>query len=340
MPQIPPSVAETSWHRILLENGFCRIHQGKVRDTYDVHGSRLQVATDRVSIFDFVLPALVVQKGEVLTAMTIFWLTQHLKGIQDHLHLFGRLPLSCLPLDALEGMELWKRAMIVEPLLMVPFECIVRGYLTGSGWDAYQESGEVCGHKLPAGLFNGSRLPEPTFTPTTKATVGHDEHVKADSVAPVLGEVSLKVFAEASTYAQTRGLILVDTKFEFGYRSEDSSRFHPASADLDDPVLGDEVLTPDSSRYWDAGEYAVAVQERKLPNSFDKQFVREWGAGVQTPWGKGIGKLEPKNPEHVAFVHGLSVPEDVLVETSRRNHLLFERLVGSTLVDFQDAIMR
>lgn len=201
MAQIPPSVAETPWHRILFKNGYCGIHQGKVRDTYSVHGARLQVATDRISIFDFVLPALVTQKGEILTAITIFWLTQHLKGVPDHLYHFGRLPLCSLPLDAVDGMELWKRAVLVEPLRMVPYECIVRGYLTGSGWDAYQKDGCVCGHKLPEGLFNGARLPNPLFTPTTKAEVGHDEHVRADSVESVLGELSLKIFKEAAAYA-------------------------------------------------------------------------------------------------------------------------------------------
>ncbi len=302
--------------------GLELIHQGKVRDTYKLPGSELLllVASNRVSIFDFVLPALVPEKGRVLTHLTTLWLSNVLFNFKNHLISYGaHLDRHLLPILH-NNVELQARSIVVLDLKMIPVECIVRDYLTGSGLDSYKETGHICGHALPAGLHDGSRLPNPIFTPTTKADEGHDEHMDAFSVEQLYGygpeELSLAIFEKASRYAAERGIIIADTKMELGYYNSDI-------------LIGDEIFTPDSSRFWLKESWEEAVAQKKSPAGYDKQPVREWGKTVSTPFGViGINKLNPANKEHVEFVHSLTVPPAVIEETTRR-YLQIEKMLFS-----------
>jgi phosphoribosylaminoimidazole-succinocarboxamide synthase len=329
---LPVSVASDPLHTVLEKAGFARLHQGKVRDTYAVPGHTdrlLLVASNRLSIFDFVLPGLVPDKGAVLTALTVFWLTEVLADTPHHMLAFGRDLAAQLPAELAQNTDFLSRAMLVKKLNMAPVECVVRGYLTGSGWSAYKREQAVCGHALAEGLHDGSKLPAPIFTPTTKADIGHDEAIDYKLVRSEHGmwleELTLKVYQTLADYAATRGIILADTKFEFG----------------EGGILGDEVATPDSSRFWDKAEWQAAVAERRSPSGYDKQPVREWGKTVVTPFtadGKavtGIHKLDTEDKPHLDFVHGLTVPQDVLTETTRRYRRIFELLTGSSLDAFQ-----
>ncbi len=334
--QLPSLFTDSDLHRRLAAAGIERVHQGKVRDTYRLpaHSDKLfLIATDRLSIFDFVLPAEVPDKGAVLTALTVFWLTKVLKGVEHHLLAQGSGIDAYLP-ESLHGdADLQTRAMVVKKLDMAPVECVVRGYLTGSGWSAYKKTQEVCGHALPENLHDGVKLPTALFTPTTKAEVGHDEHISAESVRAEHGDwletLTLKVYTQLADYAAEHGIILADTKFEFG----------------EGGILGDEVGTPDSSRFWDRDEWEAAVKDRQSPSGYDKQPVREWGKTVETPFKAdgaaitGIHKLDTEDAQHLAFVHGLSIPADVLSETTRRYLRIFEILTGAPLETFQKTVM-
>jgi len=254
--------------------GWRHVYSGKVRDLYipetetdlDSSPSMLLVASDRVSAFDHVLEPGIPGKGALLTALSRWWFDQ-----------LTEFPNHVMDIDAPAGVA--DRAMVVRTLAMIPVECVVRGYLAGSGWVEYQESGTVCGIPLPAGLTNGDRLPEPIFTPAHKAPVGeHDENISYDQMVKLVGadtarelrETSLAIFRRASGVAESRGLILADTKFEFGRNRE--------TGEL---TLSDEVLTSDSSRYWDAATYAGGGPDRL--DSFDKQIVRDW---LSANWDK------------------------------------------------------
>ena len=248
---------------------------GKVRDVYDLGAHFLIVSTDRISAFDYVLPTGIPDKGRVLTAMSEFWFARlgaAPSGSGDaeqpiaHHWISGDVPSDLLP-AMIDPSPLVGRSMLVRKAEVIPYECVVRGYLEGSGLKEYQQTGSVCGIALPPGLVQCSRLPEPIFTPATKAASGHDENVSWRQMADELGEtlaerlqqLSLELFTRASQYAQQRGIIIADTKFEFGL----------ADGEL---ILIDEVLTPDSSRFWPAAEYRPGQPQP----SFDKQFVREW----------------------------------------------------------------
>lgn len=246
--------------------GLTLVHSGKVRDVYEAGENQLLlVATDRLSAFDCILPTPIDHKGEVLTALSVFWF-EKLAGLIDH-HLitadFDSMPEIVRQNEALRG-----RSVLVTRTKVFPVECVVRGYLEGSGWKDYQATGEVCGHKLPAGLRQCDRLPEPIFTPSTKAPKGHDENISENEMAGIIGadaagilkEKSLEIYKTACEYALTRGIIIADTKFEFGV---------DAGGNI---LLIDEVLTPDSSRFWAAGTYSPGGPQA----SFDKQFVREY----------------------------------------------------------------
>lgn len=243
---------------------------GKVRDVYDLGESLLIVSTDRISAFDFILPCGIPDKGRILTATSTFWF--------DHLDVRHHLISTDVPAslsDRFDTRPLIGRTMVVEKASVVPFECVVRGYLEGSGLHEYERSGEVCGVKLPSGLRQCDRLPEPIFTPATKADEGHDENVSFEFVARAIGDdlatklktQSLAIYTSACDHAATKGIIIADTKFEFGMVG-------------DELVLVDEVLTPDSSRFWDASDY----EPGRAQKSFDKQFVREWLS--QCGWDK------------------------------------------------------
>jgi phosphoribosylaminoimidazole-succinocarboxamide synthase len=335
---IPELVAATPFHERLTSAGLTRIHQGKVRDTYALPDDSLLlvVATDRVSIFDFVLPTLVPRKGELLTALTVFWLDEVLQNTASHLVASGENIDEFLPPSLRDDAALQRRALVVEKLSMTPVECIVRGYLTGSGWKSYQKTQEVCGIQLPPGLHDGSRIvPAPIFTPTTKAEAGHDEHLQTESVTqeygPSLRYRSLMVYQQIATVAESKRLILADTKFEFGVLGPSDGKSE---------VLADEVGTPDSSRFWDYEEWQKACEQRTSPPPFDKEIVRQWGKQVATPLTLdgsdmfGLDCLDPEFEEDLAFVHSLTVPEKILQETACRYATVLERLTGCDLQTF------
>ena len=243
------------------------LRRGKVRDVYEVDDdSLLIVATDRISAFDCILPTPIERKGEVLTAMSEFWF-ELLKDIVAN-HLIESDVEKMPPMVQRHAQTLKGRSMLVRRAEVFPVECVVRGYLVGSGWKDYKRTGSVCGHKLPEGLVESAKLPEAIFTPSTKAEQGHDENITEDQVRELIGDeqtallrdTSLRLFREAHDYALQRGIIIADTKFEFGLDK---------NGEL---MLVDEVLTPDSSRFWPADEYAPG---RSQP-SFDKQFVRDY----------------------------------------------------------------
>ncbi len=256
------------------------IARGKVRENYAVGSDRiLMVASDRLSAFDVIMGEAIPGKGALLTQMALFWFDK-LDGIVPN-HLTGDDPLSVVTTDA-EKAQVRDRSMLVKRLKPLPVEAVVRGYLAGSGWTEYQVSGEVCGVKLPAGLKNASKLPAPIFTPATKADMGdHDENISFERMVEIIGidlatrvrDISIALYQRAADFALTKGIIIADTKFEFGL-------------DVDGTLtLMDEVLTPDSSRYWPVETYA----EGRNPPSFDKQFVRDWLEQAQIdgrPWDK------------------------------------------------------
>ena len=243
------------------------IGRGKVRDIYAVGADQLLiVATDRLSAFDVVLPQPIPGKGEVLTRVSHFWFARTASLIPNHL---AQTPVAAVVTDPAELAQLGDRAMVVRRLKPLPVEAIVRGYLIGSGWKDYQQTGRVCGIALPPGLRQADQLPEPIFTPSTKAELGdHDENVDFDHIVNLLGaelagqvrDISLAIYTDCAAYARARGILIADTKFEFGL--DDQGRLH----------LIDEVLTPDSSRFWPADQYRPGTS----PPSFDKQFVRDY----------------------------------------------------------------
>ena len=240
--------------------------RGKVRDVFDLGDRLLLVATDRISAYDWVLPTPIPDKGRVLTALSAFWFGR--LGIKHHL-ISTEIDAAGLDLAPEDRAFLDGRVMIARKCSVIPFECVVRGYLSGSGWREYRSEGTVCGSALTEGLIESSRIDPPIFTPATKAEAGHDENISTAAMARTLGvelaatlaETSLRVYGEAADYARLRGLILADTKFEFGHDL--------ATGDL---LLIDEALTPDSSRYWPEGEYRAGGPQP----SFDKQYVRDW----------------------------------------------------------------
>ena len=247
--------------------GLSLLRRGKVRDVYEVDDSHLLiVATDRISAFDCILPTQISRKGEVLTALSRFWFKRLGHITPNHLI---TTEVDEMPGEVRQHASLLRgRSMLVRRTEVFPVECVVRGYLAGSGWKDYARTGEVCGHKLPAGLLESAKLPEPIFTPATKAVEGHDENISesrmmdivGDGVTRTLREIALALYREAEAYARGRGIIIADTKFEFGRDGEGRV------------LLIDEALTPDSSRFWPAGEYEPGGPQP----SFDKQFVRDY----------------------------------------------------------------
>jgi phosphoribosylaminoimidazole-succinocarboxamide synthase len=257
--------------------------RGKVRDNYAVGAERLlMVASDRLSAFDVVMGEPIPGKGELLTEMALFWF-QRLGHVVPN-HLTGEDPQSVV--TEAERAQVRGRSMLVKRLKPLPVEAVVRGYLAGSGWKEYQQDGRVCGVQLPPGLHNAAKLDEPIFTPATKAEMGeHDENISFERMVQIVGkdlaeqvrEVSIRLYREAADFALTKGIIIADTKFEFGL--DEAGRL----------TLMDEVLTPDSSRYWPVESYADAVARGDNPPSYDKQFVRDWLEAAQVdgqPWNK------------------------------------------------------
>jgi len=292
---------------IVLETDFpgvARHARGKVRDVYSVDNRLLIVATDRISAFDYILKSGIPDKGRVLTQLSIFWF-DFLRDVTPTHFLTAQVDEYPSPLpqfrDQLEG-----RSMLVKRAQMIDIECVARGYLSGSGWKEYREHGTVCGIPLPAGLRESDKLPEPIFTPATKAQSGHDENVSFAHVVSLIGEslanrlrdLTLEIYNRAARYAHTKGIIIADTKFEFGFTDGQL-------------VLGDEVLTPDSSRFWPADTYKPGGAQL----SFDKQFVRDYLESIQ--WNK-----QPPAP---------ALPEEVAEKTSEKYRQAYRILTGRTL---------
>ena len=281
----------------LAIDGAVHLHSGKVRDLYAWGDHLLMVASDRISAYDFVLEPGIPDKGEILTRMSLWWFDQLADLVPNHIVTID------VP-DTVRG-----RAVICERLDMFPVECVARGYLAGSGLADYEATGAVCGISLPSGLVDGSRLPEPIFTPATKAEIGeHDENVDFDHVVATVGAeaaealraLTLKVYARAEEIARDRGIILADTKLEFGARP------------TGEIVLADEVLTPDSSRFWPADQYEPGHPQP----SFDKQFVRNWLVSPESGWDRRSNTPPPPLPPHI-------------VEQTRARYIeAFEMLTG------------
>ncbi len=279
--------------------------QGKVRDLYDLGDKLLLVASDRISAFDYILEDEIPYKGQVLTQLSCFWFDLLSDVVDNHLISadVADLPEQFKPYAS----QLAGRFMLVKKADMFPIECIVRGYLTGSGLKDYQKTGSVCGIELPAGLVNSSKLPETIFTPSTKAEIGdHDENISFAKTEQIIGaenaaairDLTIKVYETAAEHARERGIIIADTKFEFGVYDGKI-------------ILGDEVLTPDSSRFWAADTYKVGEEQP----SFDKQFVRNW---LNDNWDRN------GNPPRL--------PEDVIKKTSEKYIQAYEKITGKTFV--------
>ncbi len=296
LPQTYPVVWRTEFSGLKLRG------RGKVRDIYEVGDALLIVATDRISAFDVVLPTPIPEKGRILTQLSLFWFEQLGDVVPHHVLSSSEFPKELAPYrDVLNG-----RAMLARRTEPIPIECVVRGYLAGSGWKEYQNTQSICGIALPGGMRESDRLPEPIFTPATKASSGHDENISFEEAAARVGRqladrlraVSLEIYRRAAAYAAPRGILLADTKFEFGL-------------DRGELIWIDEALTPDSSRFWPADLYAPG---RAQP-SFDKQYVRDHLE--QIGWSK-----QPPAPE---------LPPDVVAATRTRYREAYERLTGLTL---------
>jgi phosphoribosylaminoimidazole-succinocarboxamide synthase len=279
------------------------VRRGKVRDVYDFGDRLLFIATDRISAFDWILPTGIPDKGRILTQISRFWFAR-----LDVSHHLLEDPIDSLPLPAGTNVAaLRDRSLVVRKTQVFPIECVVRGYLVGSGWKEYRQQGTVCGLKLREGLREADKLDEPIFTPATKAETGHDENISFEQAADIIGgdviaelrRLSLAIYQQAADYARTRGLIIADTKFEFG-RADDGQI-----------LLIDEVLTPDSSRFWPADSY----EPSRNPPSFDKQFVRDW---LETT---GWDKQSPPP----------ALPDDIVAKTRAKYLEAYERLTGSAL---------
>jgi phosphoribosylaminoimidazole-succinocarboxamide synthase len=291
-----PVISETNFPGLKLRG------RGKVRDIYELGDQLLIVATDRLSAFDVVLPTPIPDKGKVLTQLSLFWFDKLANLIPNHVvaakDFGGELAQYAASLDG--------RAMLVRKTEPVPIECVVRGYISGSGWKDYQKTGGICGIPLPAGLRDSDQLPEPIFTPSTKATSGHDENISFDqtiarvgrALAEKLRDISLTIYRRASEHAAARGIIIADTKFEFGLIGNDL-------------IWIDEALTPDSSRFWPADEY---VAGRTQP-SFDKQYVRDYLEKIE--WNK-----QPPAP---------ALPNDIVSATQNKYREAYQRLTGHAL---------
>lgn len=277
-----------------------KISSGKVREIYEVDEDKLLlVVSDRISAFDYILPSLVPNKGKILNQISEFWFNYIQDIIPNHVI---STDIKDFPKE-FQTEEFEGRSMLVKKLKMVPVECIVRGYITGSGWKSYQKDGTVCGITLPEGLQESEKLPEPIFTPTTKAAEGHDENISFEEVCDLMGKdlaenlraKTIEIYSKCAEYALTKGVIIADTKFEFGL--DENGKL----------VIGDEVLTPDSSRFWPASDYQVGKSQK----SFDKQYIRDWI------------KSTGYDPES-----GTPIPDDVIDVTVNKYKEAYQILTG------------
>ena len=303
----PEGIVKSTRNEIILHTELPGVEQygsGKVRDVYAVDGKLLIVATDRISAFDYILATGIPDKGKVLTQLSIFWF-DFLRDLVPNHFLTARVDDYPAPLPQYRD-QIEDRSMLVKRARMVEIECVARGYISGSGWKEYRKDGTVCGIQLPPGLKESDRLGEPIFTPATKAQSGHDENIPFSTMVDMVGrdlaqqlrDLTLSIYTKAAKYAETRGIIIADTKFEFGF----------ADGEL---ILGDEVLTPDSSRFWPADTYRPGGPQF----SYDKQFVRDYLESIH--WNK-----QPPAPP---------LPEDVAHKTSEKYKQAYRELTGRNL---------
>jgi len=288
----------------------------------------LMVRSDRLSIFDFVLPCFVQRKGVVLVALTHYWLTRVFSDVPNHLLAWGSEPESWEAAgwemgDVLQLLP--ERTMLVRRCEIWSYEMIYRGHIGGSVWKQYLEDGTVAGERLPAGLSKWQQLEVPIFTPTTKAESGHDEAIALSDYASATGDtgamlstMGLDLYVRAYAHAAERGLVLLDTKFEIGM----------------DGRVADEILTPDSSRYTTPEDLSAAIAEGRDPIFYDKEPVRDWGRGVKTRWGTGLQSLDPEDGDHLAFIADLEVPASVTEEAEARYMDICHRITGLPLEDY------
>ncbi len=282
-------------------------NRGKVRDIYEMNDTLLIIATDRISAFDVVLPSGIPFKGMVLTGLSEFWFTYTSDIVENHL-ITTRIEHMGNPIISQHKDILHGRSMLVKKVKVIPVECVIRGYLAGSGWKEYQKTQSICGIKLPPGLKESDKLPEPIFTPSTKATTGHDENIPFSRVIDIAGkklaeelkEKSMKVYLKARDYASERGIIICDTKFEWGITEDNKT------------ILIDEVLTPDSSRFWPQEGY----EPGRPQHSYDKQFIRDYLENIH--WDK-----EPPAP---------TLPPDIIQKTSEKYLNAYKALTGKSLI--------
>ena len=278
-----------------------KISSGKVREIYDVGDDKLVIVTsDRISAFDVILPTSIPNKGIILNWMSHFWFTQTEDIVKNHMISVKNIDMP----KEFQTDQFANRCMLVKKLKMLPIECSVRGYITGSGWESYKKTGSVCGISLPEGLKESEKLPAPIYTPTTKAAEGHDEHILFEDTVELVGEeiarkvrcISLYVYFKCAEYARSRGIIIADTKFKFGIDENGTL------------VLADEILTPDSSRFWSAKNYEVD----RAQESYDKQYLRDW----------------LKATGYAGKVPAPKIPDDILASTYAKYVMAFERLTG------------
>jgi len=337
MAQIPEQLKSDQLTQYLSQQGLQLLSQGKVRNTWRLNDQHLLVvATDRISIFDFVLPVLVPRKGEVLTALTHFWLSFVIESFSHHL---VKSEFSYVPFNyAYDLKQSYLSELPVERCLVVKdfsgqvqnFEFIFRAHIGGSVFKKYQETGTAGGHVLPPNLPKWSKLDLPIFTPSTKEEVGHDINVDADYYFSQAGDAGRRLvetlalaYSEVYEYAENKGILILDTKLE---------------ATLE--TIVDEVFTPDSSRFATVDDWHQAMMEGRDPYFWDKQPVRDWGSKVPTPFEvTGINKLNPENPDHLAFVHNLEVPVEIVEKTTHRYLRIFEMITGHSLENYQKIFM-
>lgn len=336
MAKIPQVVADSQFHRQLTDLGYDLRYRGKVGELYSTgrNGQVLMVRSDRLSIYDFVLPVIVPKKGEVLIALTHYWLTEVFPDIPNHLLAWGGQTerwsdagwnpedVAKLPLE---------RTILVEQCKIWPYEMVYRAHIGGSVWKQYLEDGTAGGNQLPPGLSKWQKLDAPIFTPTSKAETGHDIAMSvSDYIARTsesgtkLAAICRNIYEEAYRHAAEHGILILDTKFEIS----------PSGR------LVDEVLTPDSSRFTTTEDLATAIKEGRDPVFYDKQPVRDWGSTVKTPWGVGLQHLDPANNVHLAFVSMLVIPASVIGETTTRYLDIFNRITGMDLPTYQLEMMQ
>lgn len=337
---IPESIKETKTSRYLAAMGLNRIYQGKTRDMYDLGDHILVIASDRLSIYKFVMNALVSDKGEILTAQAHFWLTKVLKNFPHHLvnsEKFDNRNAACDLIRKYPGLPLMN-SLVVKKVRIIPWELIFRNHIGGSVYKEYLATGKAGGNLLKPNLPKWSKLKNPIFTPSSKVQAGKDINRKTSEFFSQYGRRGIsyinlleKAIRTACAYAERKGILILDTKLE---------------GDLN--LIADEVLTPDSTRFCDYDDWVNSMSAGKEPDFLDIQVARNWGQTLKTPFEKGGGseetiiglnRLKPANKNHFGWVHHLKVPDEVIAETSKRYHQIFERLTGMTLGEYQRRFM-